>query len=97
MAKLGKTREIELRVPHFSSALLAVAESDCICTIAASVAERGRELFGLRVVPSPLALPAAGIVALWPRRHEDDPASLWFRNLFLSDELRPRVGKANRR
>ena len=93
LAKLGKTREIELRVPHFSSALLAVAESDCICTIAASVAERGRQLFGLSLVPPPLALPAAGIVALWPRRHEDDAASLWFRKLFLSDQLRPRAGK----
>jgi DNA-binding transcriptional LysR family regulator len=94
LARLGRTREVELRVPHFSSALLAVAESNCICTIAASVAARGRELFGLRVVPPPLELPAAGIAALWSRRHEDDPASVWFRNLFLGDVLRLQKQKA---
>ncbi|WP_394829232.1 LysR family transcriptional regulator [Pendulispora albinea] len=89
LAKLGKTRRVVLRVPHFVSAPLAVLSSDCICTIARSVAHRARELFGLRVMAPPLALEAAEVVALWPRRHDGDPARRWFRKLFVAGHAAP--------
>jgi DNA-binding transcriptional LysR family regulator len=87
--KLGRTRTIALRVPHFVSAPLAVQQSDLISTIASSVAERARELFGLRVLEPPIELPSAHLVAMWPRRHDADPARRWFRDLFLSGRVAP--------
>jgi DNA-binding transcriptional LysR family regulator len=84
LAKLGRQRTVALRVPHFVSAPLAVLRSDYVCTIASSVARRAHELFGVRVMPPPLSLPAAPVVALWPRRHDDDPASSWLRAIIQS-------------
>ncbi|WP_394836020.1 LysR family transcriptional regulator [Pendulispora rubella] len=84
LAKLGKTRRVALRVPHFISAPMAVLHSDHVCTLPSSVARRARELLGLRVFSPPLAVPASDVVALWPARHDHDPARRWFRELFLS-------------
>jgi len=84
LAKLGTTRRVALRVPHFVSAPLAVMESDHICTIASTVARRARDLFGLRVLEPPIELPSAGVIASWSRRHDDDPGHTWLRELFLS-------------
>jgi DNA-binding transcriptional LysR family regulator len=97
LAKLGKSRSVSLRVPHFISAPLAVAESDLICTIASSVAQRSRELFGLRVLPPPLELPPASVVALWSRRHDQDPAAKWFRELFIDGRATSPFVRALRR
>jgi DNA-binding transcriptional LysR family regulator len=89
LEKLGYERRVALRVPHFISAPIAVATSDLICTVASSVAERGRELFGLRVFRPPLALPSPSVSLLWPRQHEEDPAKTWFRELFLRGTVFP--------
>jgi DNA-binding transcriptional LysR family regulator len=92
LARLGTTRRVALRVPHFMSAPLAVRSSDLICTIASSVAHRAHQLFGLRVLPPPIELPAAQVVALWSQRHDEDPAQRWFRDLFLSGRaLSPQI------
>jgi DNA-binding transcriptional LysR family regulator len=92
LAKSGHSRRVALRVPHFVSAPVAVLRSDHICTIASSVARRARELFGLRVFAPPVALPAAGVVALWSRRLDLDPASVWLRELFVGGRaLSPHV------
>ena len=80
----GYTRHIALRVPHFLSAPLAVAETDLVCTVAGSVAQRGKELFGLKVLRPPIAIPPAGVMAWWPRRHDDDSARAWFRDIIFS-------------
>jgi DNA-binding transcriptional LysR family regulator len=84
LAEYGLTRRIVLRVPHFVSAPLAVIDSDLVCTIANSVAERARELFGVQVLQLPFELPSAGVVAMWPRQHQDDPARTWFREAICS-------------
>lgn len=92
LARHGATRRVTLRVPHFMSAPLAVRTSDLICTIASSVAQSARELFGLRVLEPPIELPAAQVVALWSQRHDGDAAQRWFRDLFLSGRaLSPRI------
>lgn len=88
LAKQGKSRRVVLRVPHFTSAPLAVMRSDHICTIARGVAERARELFGVRVFPPPLSIPPAPLVAYWSRRTEEDPGTTWLRNLILAPRSR---------
>ncbi|MFT3927708.1 MAG: LysR family transcriptional regulator [Myxococcales bacterium] len=83
LQKLGHTRRVALRVPNFMSAPLALLRTDYVCTIASGVARRAEELFGLRVLKPPLALPSAGVSAVWSRRREDDAGARWFRELFL--------------
>ena len=80
----GQARRVALRVPHFMSAPLAVLSSDWICTIARTVALEAHHRFGVRVLPPPLPLSAATVVALSPRRHDGDPAARWFLSLFTA-------------
>jgi DNA-binding transcriptional LysR family regulator len=84
LAKVGRSRRVALRVPHFVAAPLAVMASDHVATIALGVAARARELFGLRVHEPPLALPAAAVVALWSKRRDADEGGRWFRELIVS-------------
>lgn len=86
LAKIGRTRRIALRVPHFVTAPLAVLHSDHVCTIASSVAERAEALFGLRVLPPPLDVPPAAVIALWSRLRDEDEGGKWFRSLFLAED-----------
>lgn len=83
LERTGAHRTVALRVPHFGSAPLAVLGGDALSTIASSVAERARSLYGLEVREPPIALPDAGIVAVWAKRSESDAAATWFRDLFL--------------
>lgn len=93
----GLSRRIALRVPHFGTAALAVARSNMVCTIASAVAYRAKELTGVRVLEPPLELPGAGIVAWWPKQHQDDPASRWFRRVFFAgDAVSPRLRRLMR-
>lgn len=92
LAARGLSRQVALRVPHFAAAPLAVRHSDWLCTIARTVAVRARQLFGVRVLASPLPLPPAPVAMLTPRRRARDPASEWLRAFFL----RPRPGAAPR-
>ena len=54
------------------------------CTIAGTIAQRAKELYGLRVLTPPLELPEPEIVAWWPAQHQRDQARRWFREAILS-------------
>ena len=97
----GLRREVVVRVPHFLSAPLVVQRSDLVCTLASAVAERAKELVGVRVLRPPLPLPSAEVALYWPTSVDDDPAARWLRELFVSGEgvsarLRARI-EARRR
>ncbi len=77
----GHRRRVALCVPHFASAPLAVATSDLVCTMASTMAQRARELFGVRVLEPPIDIGPAPVVMYWPVAHETDPARRWFRGL----------------
>lgn len=93
LERRGARRQVVLRVPHFMSAPLAVLQSDCICTIARSVAERARELFGIELRAPPIELPDTAIVALWSKRVDEDDGGRWFRNLFVDRVVPVRKGR----
>ena len=86
----GRERHVALRVPHFASAPLAVAGSDLVCTLASTMAQRARELFGLRVLEPPVDVAAAPIIMFWPQVHEQDPARRWFREMLLEGSAMPK-------
>jgi DNA-binding transcriptional LysR family regulator len=90
LAPLGLSRRVALRVPHFTTAPLAVLSSDWICTVAKTVAERATAVFGVRNMAPPLVLPTPSLIALWPRRLDTDTGSLWFRDLVIRRVLERR-------
>ncbi len=79
LAARDLARTVALRVQHFSSAALAVAHSDLVCTLTRSVAERARAMLDLQVFEPPIALPDAKVVALWSKSLDADPAHQWLR------------------
>lgn len=89
LRRLGRTRRVALYVPHFVSAPVAVASSDLICTVAASAARRGREVFAVGLHTPPVGLPFPGVCAWRPRQHDDDPARRWLRDLFVLGRVLP--------
>ncbi len=86
LAAEGLGRRVALRVPHFAAAPLVVHGSDMVCTIAGTIAERAKQLYGLRVLTPPVELPEAEIIAWWPRQHQRDAARRWFREALFSGE-----------
>lgn len=84
-----RTRRVTLRVPHFTSAPVAVATSDLVCTLASTVAWRAAELFGLRVLEPPIEVAPAPVVMAWPRVHETDPGRCWFRRVLAEGDALP--------
>ena len=87
LASRGLRRNVTLTVPHFLSAPLAIRDSDRVCTLASTIAYRARELFGVRVLRPPLELPAPSVTLYWPASHAQDPASQWFRSIFVEGKV----------
>ncbi|MBL8682453.1 MAG: LysR family transcriptional regulator [Myxococcales bacterium] len=84
LAALGRSRWIALRVQSFASAALAVAESDLLCTLPASVARRAAQMLDLQLFAPPVTLLEPRFIALWPRSREKDAAHRWLRALVFA-------------
>lgn len=85
LARLGATRHVALSVPHFGSAMAALAQSELVAMLPARLLE-GRE--DLQVVPAPLEVPGFEMVMIWHERVHRDPGHQW---------LRERLGQVARR
>ena len=84
LAKLGLTRRIALRIPHFYSALAIVENSDLVLTAPAGL---GRVASGrVAVVPLPpeLSIPPHALDQVWHERFSNDPGHAWLRDLLLT-------------
>jgi DNA-binding transcriptional LysR family regulator len=75
-------RRIALRVPHFSSALTIVAQSDLVLTAPHSLNEFPAAS-ALACHPAPLELPEHAVTMLWHPRFTEDPAHRWLRDLMV--------------
>ncbi len=93
----GLRRRIALRVPHFTTALEVVAQSDLVltgpsslggCSAAASLASR----------PAPLDIPEHAITMLWHPRFTEDPGHQWLRERMVevTQEVPARAAKRRR-
>jgi DNA-binding transcriptional LysR family regulator len=78
----GLERRIALRVPHFSTALAILAESDLVLTAPASLTHYPYTA-KLASIPTPIGLPEHAITMLWHPRFTEDPAHRWFRELLV--------------
>lgn len=81
LAKLGKSRHIALRTASFFGAARVVAETDLIVTAPLHVLRGLADVFGLRIVPAPVAIAQVAIQQIWHGRAHTDPAHAWFREL----------------
>jgi len=86
----GRSREVVLRLPHFSTAPLAVLASDALCTIASTVGRRAAALYPIELRAPPIELPPANIVAVWSKRADADEAGRWLRGLFIDGKVAPK-------
>jgi DNA-binding transcriptional LysR family regulator len=92
LAERGRERRVALRVPHFSSALAVVVESDLVLTAPSSLARLAGNASRLVSTRAPLALPEHAVTMVWHARFGDDLAHRWLRSLLVdvSAPLAPR-------
>ncbi len=81
LERLGLTRRIALRIPHFLAAPLIVAESDLVLTLPRRLARRFARFANLTFMDPPVEIGGFTISQLWHERRHHDPAHLWLRAL----------------
>lgn len=79
--RLGVTRKIRLRVPHFVSVGHILRSTEMIATVPEVLARRISEPFGLTFQPHPVALPEISIGLYWHSKFHRDAANQWLRDL----------------
>jgi DNA-binding transcriptional LysR family regulator len=77
----GLARTIAVRVPHFLSAPLVIAETDYVLTLPSRVAEAVSAQHRLVLKKPPLPLPRFSFSQFWHVRNDDDDAHRWLRAL----------------
>lgn len=81
LRRLGYTRRIAVRVPHFLIAPIVVAESSFISTAPERLARRAARAYPVRVVPTPVKMAGFEIRLVWHARLSQDAAHTWLRRL----------------
>lgn len=79
LAKLGQSRRVVLRLPHFVTAPLLVASSDLLLVAPARVAGALAPCVDLQVLEPPLPLPGFLVLQVYAEAHRADPAHAWLR------------------
>jgi DNA-binding transcriptional LysR family regulator len=81
LAKLGRTRVVTMRIPHFLGAPYIVARSDLLITSSMALLKHAATLLPLRLFGPPIALPIVRTVMTWHARMNEDPAHTWLRDV----------------
>jgi DNA-binding transcriptional LysR family regulator len=81
LAKLGKRRDVAMRVPHFLGAPFIVARSDLVLTAPFALLRHFAGLLPLRVFEPPLELTNGRTFMTWHERVTDDAGHIWLREL----------------
>ena len=81
LARLDLTRDVMLRLPHFSALPFFIAQSDLIVTIPEDLGVAFSHLINIKLFKPPLRLPNFEIRQYWHERHHADPANKWLRNI----------------
>ena len=74
LSKRGRSRNVQVALPHFSSVPLAIAETDCVATLSSRLARMFAERLPLRVLEPPVKLDPIEVRQVWHRRSEVDVA-----------------------
>ncbi len=81
LEKLGLHRRIVLQLPNFIAALAAVAESDFVITLPASIAQRYTNQHDLVTIATPIDCPLITHISIWSEVRDKDQANQWLRQL----------------
>ena len=79
LAEAGLVRRIVFTSPHFLATLAAVAASDCVTTLSATLARRFAETFGLALYEPPLRQKALTVTTVVAATRAGDPGLVWLR------------------
>ena len=83
LSKVGLSREIALRVPHFLVAPALVASSDMIATLPRRVVAHSAMSDRLTTFEPPFENRTFTMVAAWHARRVEEPSVRWFRDLVV--------------
>ncbi|KRR24314.1 LysR family transcriptional regulator [Bradyrhizobium lablabi] len=96
----GLKRRIEVAVQGFTMIPPMLSGTERIATMPSRLAQHFAKTMPLRIVETPLPLPAFTEAIQWPALHNTDPASIWMRRIMLQEATRmasPREPPRNRR
>ncbi len=85
LGRLGLTRRVALRLPHFYAAMAVVARSDLVVTLPRSIASRRMAGFGLVALAPPFLRPPFTITAIWPEVLHADAGMAWLRGVIREE------------
>ena len=75
----GRTRTVQVALPHFASVPLAIMETDCVATLSSRLARAFAARWPLRVLKPPVLLEPLEFQQVWHRRSESDDAVRFLR------------------
>jgi len=81
LAKKGIRRSIQLRVPHYSAALSATAQSDLVYTMPRILAPHAQQAFGLQISELPFEAPLRKIFQVWHKTRTKEFGHQWLRSV----------------
>ena len=79
----GLARKVVLQVPHLSTALRVVSETDLITTVPRLFALDAARRLSLHLFAVPLEVPRVKVAALWHARNDSDPGLSWLRHKLI--------------
>lgn len=93
LAEVGVERNIRARVPHYSSALALVAETEMIASIPRILSDVAKRRYGLKVAEMPFASPQRTINMVWHKTRDKEPLHVWLRGVVAEsyDEMQSRT------
>ena len=95
LSRLGVTRKVVVRVPHFLAIPHLVEDSDLIATIPLGVARTLADRHRLRIVSAPVDIPHFEVSQYWHKRFHHEPGLSWLRGVVHGSfaERQSAVGK----
>ncbi|WP_353642896.1 LysR family transcriptional regulator [Mesorhizobium sp. WSM2239] len=81
----GLKRRVEVVVQAFSMIPPLVSGTDRIATMPFRLVKHFEHTFPLQIIELPLPLPAFTEAVQWPTLHNNDPASIWMREVMLHE------------
>ena len=81
LAKKSIRRNIQLRVPHYSAALSATAQTDLIYTLPRILAPHAEQAFGLQMSELPFEAPLRKIFQVWHKTRTKEFGHQWLRTV----------------
>ncbi len=83
LERLQLARTIVAHVPHFISMPLIVQKSNLLCTLPRRMADVFADNFRLRVLRTPVELPAVPVYLFWHNGLDKDPGHRWLRSAII--------------